>query len=495
MKYVFFSNQGLGPKHLGIELEVINDLKADKNNEVYSVSCNSVLKGCFFNPTKNIFGCALCQERTKNCHKLVNIDKSFKLTKFKFNYQPPQINSLKDLLKIEYDNVKIGLGVASSLISITRDFEISTAKFGDLIKELCHVAIQSLENFKEIIAKHNPDGIYLFNGRFAETNGVIELCKELNIDYYTIEVASPGRYYVFKNSLPHSIKTKKGIMNAMWKDETLDFKKKIAINFYEAKVKGNVKGRKNFINSQQKELLPKDFDDSKYNIVFFNSSEDEMKVIDEWQHNYYDSQNDAILKIVNSNLKDSGVHFYLRVHPNLSQVKNKQVEELENLRSYNNITIIDADSKVDTYGIMRACDMTITFGSTMGIEATYWGKPSLFIGRTFYEDTNAVYKVKSFEEIDQHIAQRLSNPKPKESTYKYAYYFSKYGTPFKHFEYVDKNDAMFKGIRFKSLYPSTIFTLLKYFKHIPTWLKLHKTILGKGLKVKHVLKLYNQIPK
>ncbi len=74
MKYVFFSNQGLGPKHLGIELEVINDLKADKNNEVYSVSCNSVLKGCFFNPTKNIFGCALCQERTKNCHKLVNIE-------------------------------------------------------------------------------------------------------------------------------------------------------------------------------------------------------------------------------------------------------------------------------------------------------------------------------------------------------------------------------------------------------------------------------------
>lgn len=495
MKYVFFSNQGLGTKHLGIELEVIDSLKKNANNEVISISCDGVLNGCFFNPTKNVLGCTLCEERTNKCKSLVDIDQSLSLKKYSISYEPPPINSLQELLNLKYDGIKIGIGVASSLISLKRDFEISSEKYGDLIKELSITAIQSINNFKNIIEDHKPDGIYLFNGRFAETNCIIELCKANNIDFHTIEVASPARYYVFKNSLPHSIKTKKGIMNEMYDACDPKVSSQIATEFYEAKVRGNVKGRKNFINSQQKNLLPKSFDKNKYNVVFFNSSEDEMKVIEEWQHDYYNSQNEAILKIVQSNLNDEGVHFYLRVHPNLANIQNAQIEELATLRSFRNLTIVDAHSEVDTYGIMRACDMTITFGSTMGIEATYWGKPSLFIGRTFYEDTNSIYKVDSFKEIDNFIKQRLSVPKTKESTYKYAYYFSMYGIDYKHFNYFCKNNATFKGVELKKIYSTTIFRILSYSKYFFNWLHLHKIVVGQTLKLNQVFKLYNQLKK
>jgi hypothetical protein len=495
MKYVFFSNQGLGPKHLGIELEVISGLKAIPQNQVISVSCDSVLNGCYFNPTKNPFGCAICEERTRNCAKDLAIDSRHSLEDIEVQFEIPKIYSLQELLALKYDGINIGIGVASSIISLKRDFEITTEKYGKIIQEICHTAIIALENFKKIIANIRPDGIYLFNGRFAETYPIIELCRSQNITYNTIEVASPGKYYIYKNSLPHSIKVKKGIMEQMWLDGYFETQKRIATEFFESKVRGNVKGRKNFINSQQKNLLPESFDKSKYNIVFFNSSEDEMKVIEEWQHNYYESQNQAILRIVRENERDSNVHFYLRVHPNLADINNKQISELQLLQEAPNLTIIDAKSDVDTYGILNACNMTITFGSTMGIEATYWGKPSLLIGRTFYEDTDSIYKAGSFEEINEYIAKRLDVPKPKVNTYKYAYYFSTYGIPFKDFRYEDKKNASFQNKKFKAVYITTILRLITYLPKIPKWFTLHRILTGHNIRIQQLLKLYNQISK
>src|SRR5690606_20179770 len=135
-----------------------------------------------------------------------------------------------------------------------------------------------------------------------------------------------------------------------------------------------------FTDTQTQNKLPDNFDPSKTNIAIFNSSEDELKVIEDWKNDIYSSQNDAITSIVKNYLKNPDFHFYLRVHPNLGKLDNAQSKEIEKM-DFKNLTVIPAFSKIDSYALMDACDKTITFGSSIGLEATYWRKPSILFGK------------------------------------------------------------------------------------------------------------------
>jgi hypothetical protein len=48
-KILFFSNQGLAPLHLGIELEVLSNLVKEKYKEFVNIICNDALQRFKFN--------------------------------------------------------------------------------------------------------------------------------------------------------------------------------------------------------------------------------------------------------------------------------------------------------------------------------------------------------------------------------------------------------------------------------------------------------------
>ena len=116
-----------------------------------------------------------------------------------------------------------------------------------------------------------------------------------------------------------------------------------------------------------------------------------------------------------------GIKFYLRIHPNLKGVSHKAHMELYNLKKYQNITVIPPESQVSSYALMDACDKVVTFGSSTGVEASYWGKPSILVGRSFYEMTGACYHMKSREQLVSAINHELA-PKDQVGALKYAYF-------------------------------------------------------------------------
>ena len=124
-----------------------------------------------------------------------------------------------------------------------------------------------------------------------------------------------------------------------------------------------------------------------------------MKVIEEFHTDLYNTQNEAINKLVSYFEGNDEYHFYLRIHPNLGKVKNVQTDEV-NQMEYNNLTIIGPNQPIDTYAIIDACDKSIVFGSTSGIEATYWGKASVLLGKSFYYYLEeACYKPETYEDL------------------------------------------------------------------------------------------------
>lgn len=487
MKTLIYTNTGLTSRQIGLNTEVLENLKKD-GKELKLVLCDNVLQNCYFNRPHNVLGCASCQSRqthllkkagisSDECVSLQPIGKTQSLT-------IPTFNSLNELLTFDYNGIEIGRGAASSIISYTRDFHVTSEKYGELIEIELKKSFNVLLNFEKIISEFQPDEIYLFNGRFAEVWPLIELTRKYKIPYYCIESGSKGNFELFENSLPHSIEAREKVMNSIWINAQND-KVRVSKDWFNSKRDGSTKSEINYTGKQQKETLPAGFNKNKTNIAITNSSEDELKAISEWKNDMYSSQNEAIEQIARYYADRPEFHFYLRVHPNLGKVDNIQIREINEM-NFPNLTIIEPFAEVDTYALIEACDKVIAFGSTAGIEATYWGKPSILYGKAFYMNFDVTYNPNSFEELTSLIETIDLAPKQKENTYPYAYYWTAFGTPTKHFKFNGLDDSTYKGKKIKKLYLSTIWYLLKYLKSIPHWIKTHKTYYKRPFRIKDI---------
>ena len=129
--------------------------------------------------------------------------------------------------------------------------------------------------------------------------------------------------------------------------------------------------------------------------------------------------------------------FFLRVHPNLRKLP-KSTSQLLDLMEiemmYDNVTIIWPESEVDSYTLLDACNKIIVFGSTIGVEAAYWGKPVILAGRSLYENLGCVYTPKSHTEVINLILDINLKPLNSQLALKYAYREISHGIDFKYFK-------------------------------------------------------------
>jgi hypothetical protein len=472
--------------------EVVNDL-VNQKHDVHVVNCGNKLSNCYFNQTHNIIACAICQSRANHLLSMTNV-KSDQIQELNFQNNNvedsiPEFDSLQSLMSYQYKGINIGRGVASTIISIKRDYEISSNDHGQLIKEEMIKAMNVLEYFEAYIEKMKPEKIYLFNGRFSECFPLLELAKKYEIPFAALEAGSnPEKYMVFENSLPHSIENFDKRANLFWDSMDATTKENLSNQWFQSKRAGLQKNDKSYIGNQVSKELPDNFDKSKMNITIFNSSEDEMKAIAEWKSEIFSSQNVAIEMILNHFKDNDSIHFFLRVHPNLLTVRNRQIIEIKKM-SFPNLTVIDSSSKVDSYHLMEVSDKVICFGSTVGVEATYWGTPSILFGKSFYMYMDAIYAPSTFQDLAKLIEDKDLQPKAKSNTLKYGLYVSEFGFMPKAYEFGGKFNSKFKGKKIKRVYWDTIFYLVKYIFNIKKWISMQKIVHGTPLRLKHFFKL------
>jgi hypothetical protein len=182
----------------------------------------------------------------------------------------------------------------------------------------------------------------------------------------------------------------------------------------------------------------------------------------------------------------------LRIHPNLGKKENLQVNWIYvNLLKFSNLTIIAADSEISTYKLMFNCDKVLTFGSSTGIEATYWGKPAIQSGMSLWYYLDAVYTPSNHQELINQLLQKDLIPKPKINALKFGYYVGNRGISFEKYEATGIQDGKYRGVDIKkassSLKTRTFLWLSnqrffwRFFKRIKNY-KKNKSVVPKYLR-------------
>jgi len=471
-KTLIYSHTGLTSKQIGLTTEIIEGL-VNEAKDIRVLLCDNVLHNCYFNRTHNVLGCASCQSRQRALLNQAGVKSENLLSLQKFKEEDldlPEFRSTEELMDFSYGGIDIGRGVASSIISL------ETSK-----------AISVVKNIQDLYSRWAFDEVYIFNGRFAETWPVVKFAKNNSIPFFTMEAGAHDRYELFENALPHSMKARHVKIEKYWREADISERLKIGNEWFNNRRGRIEKFEHSFVKDQVNDQLPIGFDTSIQNICIFNSSEDEMASISEYQNDIYKNQNDAINQILEHYNGHEEIQFYLRLHPNLAGVDNAQTKEIYAL-DYPNLTVIKPTEKIDTYALMDACVKTISFGSSTGIEATYWGKPSILFGKAFYMYLDCVYNPQSFDELRSLIDTEDLTPIPKETTLPFGYFMMTFGKKPIHFKFDGIDNSKYKNKKINKFYPSTPGLIVKYMSNYKLWKKLHKLFYGSALSLKGIFK-------
>jgi hypothetical protein len=167
-------------------------------------------------------------------------------------------------------------------------------------------------------------------------------------------------------------------------------------------------------------------------LALFTSSTDETAG-DQELRGPYESQSSWVQDVVSWVSERKDVELVIRCHPHLSGKTgvSRAVDEFTFYQQMKsdlpaNCRIVMPDDPLNSYALMDAADVGLTFGSTPGIEMAMLGKQVVLGSRTFYENGSHFLTIQSKESLPGLLEKSLQSFSVREvrrEAFRLAYYY------------------------------------------------------------------------
>lgn len=274
----------------------------------------------------------------------------------------------------------------------------------DLAKELARLHRHLRSIYAETISQNAIDKIVIFNGRFLLDSSLWIAAQDLGIPIVFLERFNldwNNRYFLFDKAV-HSAEYRAEIMRDYYAESALSKSEKevIGSRWFEERIfkKGSS------YTSGQDISFEDNGEDCKV-ISFFHSSEDELFSIG-LEPVGWKSQFDAILDLIDIINELTGYILVIRIHPNLRYKSSREMRrwiKFSKRHQSSRIKFLLPESRVSSYDLVRKSSMVLTFGSTIGVEASFLGKPSGLMSSALHSHLNVVTKIDSKRQLSQFI--------------------------------------------------------------------------------------------
>lgn len=298
-------------------------------------------------------------------------------------------HDLDSLFSLDFEGINPGPAISNALAFETRGKieEIDSQRV--VLKKLLISYLEIYFLASNRIKKENYKSVIIYNGRFLHERAVWDACQNLDQEVILFETVRE-RFHYRHNQGFHNHLVNQQAMISHWNNSELSIDQKIGIGSKYFEDLSSIKN--DFYNPPS----GNDISEGK-SIVFFSNSDDEYVGFRE--NGVPPDQLDTIVQIAKLLSHSKDYEFIVRLHPNL---KNKSILEQERwkvLSQIPSLRLIDQHSLQDSYELMKASSGVISFGSTIGLEAAFWGIPSLVFGECSYGRLGAVDSVEAMEEF------------------------------------------------------------------------------------------------
>ncbi|MBK9991779.1 MAG: hypothetical protein IPP19_13850 [Verrucomicrobia bacterium] len=441
--------------HFETDLEIAQR-HLELGDQVELVLCDAELPFCQLNPNHELQRCVQCVSR--NLQGASQLSAKVPTLGLLTSLQPEDLARLatiprefadqQALGKYFFDGFDAGMATLSSLIDFTHTLPVDTKRFATIINRALYASIASFLAFKRILAAVHYDCVYIYNGRWSMMRSAVRACEQLDVHYYTHERGADFRKFaVYRDALPHDKLYIREQIGATWANAVGHPQTHaLAEAFFREQRQRVEKNWFSFTKLQESGRVPMNWDRRARRLVCFTSSEFECAAIsDNGVRKIYPNQAAGIRRIARLLSKlTPDTHIWVRVHPNDNSpdAVKRWKEASANLP---NATFVLPDEKVDSYSMLEGAEKVLTFGSTIGVEATFWGKPTICADYSFYDGMDAQYEVADENELMELLCRSELPPKPVENALRYGYYLNTYGGKFLHFSTDQISDYEFKS--------------------------------------------------
>lgn len=454
MKILFTGLYPMWHYHYVAELNYLQQA-IDEGNEVTLLTCEAWQECCEANKQRALPHCLRCMGIQQHGDELL-LGKVRRLPLIRPEHRrvvPVWLNdALKDvesLKGIEVDGFDLGYAVYSSLVDRVKEKYPDLARHREVTRRLIVDAYRIHLSARAHLLEGLFDCVYVFNGRYAGARPWLRACKEMRVPFYTHErTTSLCRAIRIENRMPHNPDSYLPMILSAWEQFQND---PLALEeghqFFRERPQGVITGwDESFVKNQKSGSLPEGWEPDRRNIVFFTSSDSEFWGIqDSWSGGKSLDQKKAVLELARKLFAlRPETRLYLRIHPNSKHEVLRWWDNIETLATPN-LTLIPPESDISTYDLLWNAWACVAYFSTVGIEATYWGKPSLILQKAFYSGLDAVYEPTGIEEALHILCQESLNPKPQINALKYGVFIRRGGDPLPYSAAVNNYTMTFHG--------------------------------------------------
>jgi hypothetical protein len=441
MNVLIYSHVALWTVHHGKAIEIAIS-HIEKGDKVFMLSCMGDLQSCPANPMHELSKCDTCRVYTKYSVRktlgrkvnniILSLDSYGDLVDINTESSYSTFNELR---AYKYKGVPLGALVMSQLVDDLSDCFADLSDMGTRINNLLNNGRALYLEARRQINDNKINKVYVWNGRRISDGPVCYAAKDEGVDF---EVYISGTKFGTYMKLPaltvqdldeHKANITK-LVERSKNGAEIDYLRAEGEAFYSIQRYGGeyfpgfVHFAKKFSND---EILKKQH---KKNMVIFTSSFWEFFSLDKFSCGVYSDHYSGINQIIHDERIKSEYVIVVRWHPNLKNCGSSEFaiiqEVVDKSHSCDDLIHYLPDSNVDSYALMDAADVVVTFGSTIGIEACFYGKPSILLGRIWYEDLNVCYKPKTHEDLVGFLSKDLL-PLSREDALVYGCYMRNMG--------------------------------------------------------------------
>ena len=389
---------------LEYELDAIQR-ELDLGNHVVVATCNGEVPLCSANlngwrrPKKRL--CYECKSKVKNGLNWLS-EKSGKLTIV--NYDS---NASLDYLNASFKMIEVvdfkykGIDLYNTALSgyYTDEGYVKNSPNSEKLSQELALAISSTDSAELLINKYKPQSVYLFNGRLPRYQPLLRYARLKNIQTKVFEYPVCGYldYIVTNNTYSHDISMFSRDLKYKVDSSKIDKIEMIekGQQWFQKRFSHNLTDWTSYLKNQEINKSPLGWNDKKFNLVIFTSTESEFSAIPEVKiRQLYPTQYDGLRKIF-TDLISLDISTTIRMHPNSAE-DSYNIKKINQFAvAYKNITVINPSSSVDSYKLMADANLIIVFGSTVGAEAAFIKKPVILAGPSIYESFGLCVQPKS----------------------------------------------------------------------------------------------------
>lgn len=320
------------------------------------------------------------------------------------------------------------LGVMSSFASATKANTKAdlNRKWRRAYDRMVMSACKLYNYFARELRDGEYDFISMFNGRFGDVKPALEAAKTTHTGFILNEVKKTINEVVFVNELVHSIDGNTRRAQRHYARDK-EHARQEAADFFEKKMSNESTGDPIYTKFQSRGELPDAvLTTDKKIIAVYPTTEDEYKYIGkEWDGHVPESQVDEIDALART-LDPDKYLIVVKMHPNQANSAEQTLEKYMAIAAEQPHVVVEPPlSKKDTYALMRVADVVVTFASTIGVEACYFGKPVILIGDTTWSKMNVAHNVYSGTAAGELITAGV-DPKPTEGALVWGSYLLSY---------------------------------------------------------------------